>query len=160
MAKVAIIIGSDSDLPIVKKGLEILKSFKVKYEVKILSAHRTPKEVEEYLGTFEKSRIELVIAVAGKAAHLPGVVAAQTNVPVIGVPIKVDFDGMDALMSIVQMPKGIPVATVGVNAMENAAILAVRILSVKYPDLRTALDEYKEKMRQEVLAKDELVRDL
>ena len=130
--KVAIIIGSESDLPIVKKAATILKKFGVKYSLRVMSAHRTPDIAAEFAKNAEANGYEVVIAAAGKAAHLPGVLAAFTVLPVIGIPIKAAaFDGMDALLAIVQMPAGIPVATVAVDGAENAALLAVRQARVR-----------------------------
>lgn len=152
--KIAIIIGSDSDLKIVEKGTAILKEFGVSYELRILSAHRTPDEVHKYVNSFDEREIDVVIAAAGKAAHLPGVVAAFTIKPVIGLPIDGGMDGMDALLSIVQMPKGIPVATVGINNAQNAALLAIHIMSVKDDGLKQKLINYREEQKRQVLEKD------
>ena len=157
--KVAVILGSDSDLKIIEKGLPILKEFGVNFELRILSAHRTPGELHAYVETFAQTGVEAVIAVAGKAAHLPGVVASLTTIPVIGLPIDGGMDGLDALLSIVQMPKGIPVATVGINNAQNACLLAIHILSVKYSGLVEKLNEYREKQRQIVLEKDQKIRE-
>ena len=127
---VSIIMGSTSDLPIMEKAAKLLDEFEIPFEINALSAHRTPKEVEEFATNAQKNGIKVIIAAAGMAAHLPGVIAAQTTVPVIGVPINATLDGMDALLAIVQMPPGIPVATVGINAAQNAGILAVQMLAV------------------------------
>lgn len=157
--KAAVIMGSDSDLPVVKKAVEVLKSFGVEYEVRVMSAHRTPDMAAEYAKNAESSGFEVIIAAAGKAAHLPGVLAAFTTLPVIGIPIKSStMDGLDSLLSIVQMPSGIPVATVAVDGAENAGLLAVQILSVKYGFLKEKLKEYKEKMKQDVIKKDERIK--
>lgn len=156
--KVAIIMGSDSDLPIVLKTIKILKEFKVDFEIRVLSAHRTPEATAVYAKKAEESGFELIIAAAGKAAHLPGVLAAYTVLPVIGIPVKSStLDGMDSLLSIVQMPSGIPVATVGIDGAENAGLLAVEILSLKFPDLRENLKKHREDMQQEVIKKDKRV---
>jgi len=138
--KVGILMGSDSDLPIMKESAEILEFFEIPYEISIISAHRTPEKALEYAKTAEERGIEVIIAGAGGAAHLPGVIASLTLVPVIGVPIKSNFlDGLDSLLSIVQMPAGIPVATVAINNAKNAALLAIHILSIKYPELKKNL---------------------
>ncbi|MCR5134631.1 MAG: 5-(carboxyamino)imidazole ribonucleotide mutase [Clostridiales bacterium] len=153
--KAAIIMGSKSDYPVVEKAEGILKEFGVEYELRVLSAHRTPRQAEEFARTAEDRGVEVIIAAAGKAAHLAGVIAGNTPLPVIGIPMKTsDLGGMDSLLSVVQMPKGIPVATVAIGGAENAALLAVQILSVKYPELRTAFKAYKEKMEQDILAID------
>lgn len=157
--KVAVIMGSDSDLPVVRKAIEVLKAFEVDYEVSVISAHRTPDRAAEYAKNAENNGFEVIIAAAGKAAHLPGVLAAFTTLPVIGIPIKSStLDGLDSLLSIVQMPSGIPVATVAVDGAENAGLLSVQILSVKYDFLKEKLKAYKEKMRLDVLKKDENVK--
>ena len=153
--KAAIIMGSKSDYPVVEKAEDILKEFGIDYELRVLSAHRTPRQAEEFARTAEDRGVEVIIAAAGKAAHLAGVIAGNTPVPVIGIPMKTsDLGGMDSLLSVVQMPKGIPVATVAIGGAENAALLAVQILSVKYPELRTAFKAYKDKMEQDILAID------
>lgn len=148
---VGIIMGSDSDLPVVKDALAILEEFEVPFEVKVLSAHRTPHKAAEYAMTAEERGLEVIIAAAGGAAHLAGVVAALTPLPVIGLPIKSStLSGLDSLYSIVQMPSGIPVATVAINGAKNAGILAVQILSTKDGELRKKVKAYKEKLAQEV----------
>lgn len=158
--KVAVIMGSDSDLPIVSKAIKILKEFNVDYDVRVLSAHRTPDATAEYAKESEKAGFEVIIAAAGKAAHLPGVIAAYTILPVIGIPIKSStLDGMDSLFSIVQMPPGIPVATVGIDGAENAGLLAIKILSLKHEVLKEALHLYRQKMREKVFKKDEKIRN-
>ena len=142
--KIAIIMGSDSDFPVLEKGYNILKEFGIDVTVKVLSAHRTPDETISFAKSAEENGYEVIIGAAGKAAHLPGILAGCTPVPVIGLPIKSsELDGMDALLSIVQMPPGVPVATVAINGAENAALLAVQILSVKYEELRRKFKEYK-----------------
>lgn len=154
--KIGVVMGSDSDFDVVKKCLDVLKEFNVKAEVRVLSAHRTSDEAIEFAKTAHENGMDLLIAAAGKAAHLPGVLAAVTNLPVIGLPIKSStLDGLDSLLSIVQMPKGIPVATVAINGAENAALLAVKILALKYEGLKNNLDEYRENMRLTVLEKNE-----
>ena len=155
MKKVAVIMGSDSDFPVVKGALVQLKKFGVPFEAKVMSAHRTPVQAEEFARTAESCGFGVLIAAAGKAAHLGGVLAAQTVLPVIGLPIKSSFcDGLDSLLSIVQMPAGIPVATVGVNASDNAGLLAVQILSLSEPDLQEKLRTYKAEMADSVMKKD------
>ena len=155
MAQVAILMGSKSDFSVVKPAVEVLKSFGVKTEVRVISAHRTPEEAHEFSANAEKNGIEVIICAAGKAAHLGGVIAASTTLPVIGLPVKTDMmGGLDSLLSIVQMPSGIPVATVGVNAGENAGLLALQILGVKYPEIRTKLKDYKKKMRDKINSDD------
>lgn len=151
MPKVAIILGSKSDLPVVIKTIEILKHFQIDIDVQVLSAHRTPEKVTAFAKNAEQENIEVIIAAAGKAAHLPGVIAASTIIPVIGLPVKSStLDGIDSLLSIVQMPAGIPVATVAINGSENAALLAIQILSLRYPELVKALKEYKIKLENDV----------
>ncbi len=151
---VGIMMGSDSDFPIMKDAVEVFKEFNVTCEVKVLSAHRTPDETIQYAKDAEKNGIKVLIAAAGGAAHLPGVVAAMTDLPVIGVPIKSkSFEGMDSLLSIAQMPPGVPVATMAVDGAKNAAIFACKILAVSDPEIKHALVQYKAKMRESVLAK-------
>ncbi len=153
---VGIIMGSDSDLPVMEKAFAVLKEFEVPYEVKILSAHRTPDEHAEYAKTAAERGLKVIIAAAGMAAHLPGVTAGQTILPVIGVPVKSGFqDGLDSLLSIVQMPPGIPVATVAINGSKNAALLAVQILAVSDEKLKTKFFEYKRKMAVDSMRKNE-----
>ena len=153
--KVAIVMGSDSDFPVVEKGYNILKEFGIQTDVRVISAHRTPYEALEFAKNADKNGYEVIISAAGKAAHLPGVLAGCTTVPVIGLPIKSsELEGMDALLSIVQMPPGVPVATVAINGAENAALLAVQILSVKYETLKIKFAEYKKKMAEKVFEKD------
>jgi len=159
LRKVMIVMGSDSDLDVMNKAKEVLEEFGVEYELRILSAHRTPKQLMEAVSNLEKNGFEIVIAGAGAAAHLPGVIAALTVLPVIGVPVKSDFnDGLDSLLSIVQMPNGIPVATVGVNRSKNAALLAIQMLSLKYEDLKEKLLEYRKNMEASVIEKDKKLR--
>ena len=153
--KVFLVMGSDSDLPVVKKGLSILESFGIEYEVRVISAHRTPQRAEEFAVTAKAKGAGVIIAAAGKAAHLAGVVAAYTTLPVIGLPIKSStMDGLDSLLSIVQMPKGIPVATVAIDGAENAALLAAQILGVADPEIAKKLEAFKEQMAKEVEEKD------
>ena len=154
--EVGIIMGSDSDLPVMEDAVKVLKEFGVGYEVKVLSAHRTPNQHAEYSRTAIERGLKVIIAAAGGAAHLPGVTAAQTTLPVIGVPIKgKSLEGMDALLSIVQMPPGIPVATVAINGAKNAAILAVSIIALVNSDIQAKIVEFKKKMEKDSLAKNE-----
>lgn len=158
--KIAIIMGSDSDFPVVEKGYKILKEFGVETEVRVISAHRTPDEAINFAKNADVNGFEVIIAAAGKAAHLPGVLAGCTSLPVIGVPIKSsDLEGMDALLAIVQMPPGVPVATVAINGAENAALLAVQILSVKYDELRIKFNAYKKQMAEKVMEKDKKLQE-
>lgn len=153
--KVGIVMGSKSDYPVVERAERILNDFGVEFESRIISAHRTPVVAEKFATGAVSNGIEVLIAAAGKAAHLAGVMAAFTPIPVIGIPIKSStLDGLDSLLSIVQMPKGIPVATVAIDGAENAALLAVQILSLKYPELQLKMIQYKEKMEQEIIAID------
>ena len=155
MKKVAVVMGSDSDLPVVGKAIEQLKAFGVPYEARVISAHRTPAQAEDFAKNAASNGFGVIIAAAGKAAHLGGVLAAYTTLPVIGLPIKSSFmDGLDSLLSMVQMPKGIPVATVAVDGAENAGLLAVQILAVSDTDLAKKLADYKLAMEREVCEKD------
>ncbi|MFI3116149.1 MAG: 5-(carboxyamino)imidazole ribonucleotide mutase [Clostridia bacterium] len=159
--KVAIIMGSESDFPVVSSAKEILEKFGVEVDVRVISAHRTPEIAFDFAKNAEANGYEVIIGAAGKAAHLPGVLAGITTLPVIGLPIKSSFeDGMDSLLSIVQMPNGVPVATVAVNGALNAGLLAVQMLSIKYDDLKVKFKEYKEEMRQSVIKQDENVKKL
>jgi 5-(carboxyamino)imidazole ribonucleotide mutase len=145
--RVAIVMGSVADEPVMKKASDILKEFGVGYEKKILSAHRMPNKTREFAKTIKEKGIEVVIAGAGKAAHLPGIIASYTNVPVIGVPVKAsELGGLDSLLSIVQMPSGVPVACMSINGAKNAAILAIQILALKYNDLAEKIENYKAKL--------------
>ncbi|WP_276929979.1 5-(carboxyamino)imidazole ribonucleotide mutase [Herbinix luporum] len=153
--KVAVIMGSDSDLSIVKDAINILKDFEIKTEVHIMSAHRTPKHACEFASNAKENGFGVIICAAGKAAHLAGVIAAHTTLPVIGIPIKSStLDGLDALLSTVQMPKGIPVATVAIDGAANAALLAVQILAVNDCELSAKLDDMRNEMTKEVIEKD------
>ncbi|HHU49233.1 MAG: 5-(carboxyamino)imidazole ribonucleotide mutase [Caldicoprobacterales bacterium] len=157
--KVAVVMGSDSDFPILKKCIQTLKGFHIETEVHVISAHRTPYRAEEFARNAESEGIGVIIAAAGKAAHLAGVLAAYTVIPVIGLPIKSStMDGLDSLLSMVQMPKGVPVATVAINGAENAALLAVQILSIAQPELREALKTYRKQMAEEVMEKDSAIK--
>ncbi|MBK7106767.1 MAG: 5-(carboxyamino)imidazole ribonucleotide mutase [Ignavibacteriae bacterium] len=153
---IGIIMGSDSDLPIMEKAFEVCKEFEIPFEVKILSAHRTPDEHANYAKTAFERGLKVIIAAAGMAAHLPGVTAGNTILPVIGVPIKSKFqDGLDSLLSIVQMPPGIPVATVAIDGAKNSALLAVQILATSDKNLQQKFILYKQKMAEESLKKNE-----
>lgn len=155
MKKIAILMESDSDLPVVGKAADILKEFGVPFEVHVYSAHRTPAEAAAFVSTAEENGFGVIIAAAGMAAHLAGAVAAQTTLPVIGIPVKsAALEGMDALLSTVMMPSGIPVATVAIDGAKNAAYLAVEILAVSDADLSRKLKEAREAGRQKVLAAD------
>ena len=153
--KVAIIMGSKSDYPVVQKAEKMLDSFGVGYETRIISAHRTPKQAEEFAANAETNGFGCIIAAAGKAAHLAGVLAATTPLPVIGIPMKSStLDGLDSLLSVVQMPKGVPVATVAIDGAENAAILAVQMLAAADPALRQAIKDFKKKQEEDIVALD------
>lgn len=154
--KAAVVMGSKSDLPVLEKTIETLKQFDIEVEAHIMSAHRTPDKAHEFASSAEKNGIDVVIAAAGKAAHLAGVLAAYTVLPVIGLPIKSStMDGLDSLLSTVQMPPGIPVATVAINGGVNAALLAVQIMSLKYDVLKQKLHSYKKDMANKVNEADE-----
>lgn len=156
MPKVAVVMGSGSDMPQMEEALSRLKAFGIDADVRILSAHRTPERAAEFSASAVQKGYEVIIAAAGKAAHLPGVLAAYTTLPVIGVPMKSSFmDGLDSLLSIVQMPTGVPVATVGVDAAENAAILSAQILALKYPDISGKIAAFKAELARKVLEADE-----
>ncbi|MEA2106319.1 MAG: 5-(carboxyamino)imidazole ribonucleotide mutase [Bacteroidota bacterium] len=154
-AKVSIIMGSTSDLPVMEKAAKILNDFKIPFEINALSAHRTPEEVEKFAQGAKDRGIEVIIAGAGMAAHLPGVIAAMTTLPVIGVPINASLDGMDSLLAIVQMPPGIPVATVGINGAQNAGILAAQILAAGDKNLKKVLEEYKKNLKTKIIKANE-----
>ena len=153
--KVAVIMGSDSDLPVVMPAIQELKRFGIETEARVMSAHRTPELAAQFSSKARENGFGVIIAAAGKAAHLAGVLAAHTTLPVIGIPIKSStLDGLDALLATVQMPSGIPVATVAIDGAENAAILAVQMLSLSEPALAEKLDAMKRSMEEKVLAKD------
>ena len=155
MKKVAIIMGSDSDWPVVKSACTVLKEFGVPYEAHILSAHRTPEAAFAFATSAKAAGIGVIIAAAGMAAHLAGVLAGNTTLPVIGIPMKGGaMDGLDALLATVQMPSGIPVATVAINGAKNAAVLAAQILSVSDDVLAAKLDAAREKMAEQIAAKE------
>ncbi len=160
MKKVAIIMGSDSDLPVVEKAVNTLKSFNVPYEVHVYSAHRTPTETANFTKNARANGFGAIIAAAGMAAHLAGAIAAQTTLPVIGIPIESgNLGGIDAVLSTLQMPSGIPVATVAVNGATNAALLAIEMLAITDSGLQNALDEKREKDRKTVLEKNQAVEN-
>ncbi len=150
-AIVSIIMGSTSDLPVMEEAAKILNDFKIPFEINALSAHRTPDEVERFAESAYSKGIRVIIAGAGMAAHLPGVIAAQTPVPVIGVPIKASLEGLDSILSILQMPPGIPVATVGVNAARNAGILAVQILAAGDETLNQKILDFKKTLKNKII---------
>lgn len=149
--RVSIIMGSTSDLPVMEKAAKLLDEFEIPFEINALSAHRTPREVEQFATRAASRGIQVIIAAAGMAAALPGVIASMTTLPVIGVPISSKLDGIDALLSIVQMPPAIPVATVGIDAALNAAILAVQMLALSDAALQTRLAQYKEGLKQKIV---------
>ena len=154
--KAAVIMGSMSDLPVLEKTIDTLKAFGIIVEAHVMSAHRTPDAAHEFAAAAKDNGIDVIIAAAGKAAHLAGVIAAYTVLPVIGLPIKSSMmDGLDSLLSTVQMPSGIPVATVAINGGENAALLAVQIMALKYDELTQKLTVYKKEMAAKVLDADE-----
>jgi 5-(carboxyamino)imidazole ribonucleotide mutase len=156
---VGIIMGSDSDLPVMQDAIGVLQEFEVPYEVRIVSAHRTPDAMAEYARDAEGRGLRVIIAGAGGAAHLPGMTASMTSLPVIGVPVPLaHLDGLDSLLSIVQMPDGVPVATVGVAKARNAGLLAIRMLGVADGALRTRLDEYRRELAATVRQKDARIR--
>ena len=156
---VSIIMGSTSDMPVLEKAAKLLDEFEIPFEINALSAHRTLQEVTDFANNASKRGLKVIIAAAGMAAHLPGVIAAQTTVPVIGVPIKSTLEGMDALLAIVQMPPGIPVATVGINAGLNAAILAVQMLSLTDERIAARFAEYKQGLAKKIVkANEDLAR--
>ena len=148
---VSIIMGSTSDLPIMEKAANRLDALGIPFEILALSAHRTPKEVEAFATIAKERGVKVIIGAAGMAAHLCGVIASMTSIPVIGVPIKASLEGVDALYSIVQMPPGIPVATVGINAAENAALLAVQMMATSDEELYRRLEAYKESLKDKVV---------
>jgi len=159
-AIVSIIMGSTSDLPVMESAANVLNELKIPFEMNALSAHRTPEKVEEFATNASKRGIKVIIAAAGMAAHLPGVIAAYTPIPVIGVPIKSTFDGLDSLLAIVQMPPGIPVATVAVNGAQNAAILAAQIIATGDEELADRVSTYKENLRKKVIEANEQLKEV
>ena len=157
---VSIIMGSTSDLPVMEKAAEILNNFRIPFEMNALSAHRTPEEVEKFAKSAEGRGIKVIIAAAGMAAHLPGVIAAMTPLPVIGVPIKASLEGLDSIFSILQMPPGIPVATVGVNAAQNAGILAAQIIATGDKTIMTEVVKYKESLKKKIVQANEELKSV
>lgn len=157
---VSIIMGSTSDLPVMDKAAAFLNDIEVPFEINALSAHRTPEAVEEFSKNAKERGIKVIIAAAGMAAHLPGVIAASTTIPVIGVPIKSTLEGMDALLAIVQMPPGIPVATVGINGALNAAILAVQMIALSDKELELKLAAYKEGLKKKIVKANEELKEV
>jgi 5-(carboxyamino)imidazole ribonucleotide mutase len=157
---VSIIMGSTSDLPVMEKTAEILNTFKIPFEMNALSAHRTPEEVEKFSKNAESRGIKVIIAAAGMAAHLPGVIASMTPIPVIGVPIKASLEGLDSIFSILQMPPGIPVATVGVNASLNAGILAAQIIATGDKAVMEEVVKYKESLKKKIKQANEELKEV
>lgn len=152
MPKVGIIMGSDSDLVIMRNAALIMEEYSIPFEIKVVSAHRTPERMYEYAKGAQSRGIEVIIAGAGGAAHLPGMIASLTPLPVIGVPVKLkELDGLDSLLSIVQMPGGVPVATVGINNGKNAGLLALRILGVKYPEINQKIIENTQRVKENLI---------
>ena len=161
MRKVGIIMGSLSDFDVVKPAIDVLKQFDIEVEARALSAHRTPNEVKAFAEGAVARGLEVIISAAGKAAHLGGVVASLTPLPVIGLPVKSStMDGLDSLLSTVQMPNGVPVATVAINGGQNAGLLAVQILALKYDDIMTKLIQYKSDMAKKVVSDDEKLQEM
>ena len=160
MKKVAVLMGSDSDFPAVSDALRQLKAFGIPFEAHVISAHRTPADAEQFAKNARNNGFGVIIAAAGKAAHLGGVIAAYTTLPVIGLPIKSStLDGLDSLLSIVQMPSGVPVATVAIGGAQNAAILAAQILAVSDESIAEKLIQFKEDMADSIRAKDKKIHD-
>lgn len=152
---VSIIMGSTSDLPIMEKAAKFLDEMEIPFEMNALSAHRTPEQVEQFAKGAKEKGIKVIIAAAGMAAHLPGVISSMTTLPIIGVPINSSLDGLDALLAIVQMPPGIPVATVGINAAQNAAILALQIIATGDEKLQVKLEAHKESLKKKIVKANE-----
>jgi 5-(carboxyamino)imidazole ribonucleotide mutase len=157
---VSIIMGSTSDLPVMEKTAEILNTLRIPFEMNALSAHRTPEEVEKFSKNAESRGIKVIIAAAGMAAHLPGVIASMTPIPVIGVPIKASLEGLDSIFSILQMPPGIPVATVGVNASLNAGILAAQIIATGDKSVMEEVVKYKESLKKKITQANEELKEV
>ncbi len=157
---VSIIMGSTSDLPVMEKAAQVLNDFSIPFEINALSAHRTPEEVEKFARGAAPRGIKVIIAAAGMAAHLPGVIAAMTPLPVIGVPVKVSLEGLDSILSILQMPPGIPVATVGINAAQNAGILAAQIIAAGDSDVMKEVIKYKEGLKQKIVEANEELKKI
>ncbi|MCD7741741.1 MAG: 5-(carboxyamino)imidazole ribonucleotide mutase [Ruminococcus sp.] len=159
MKKVAVIMGSDSDFDVVKNALTELKKYGVEFECRVMSAHRTPELAADFAKNAKKNGFGVIICAAGMAAHLAGVIAGNTTLPVIGIPIKSTFDGMDALLATVQMPSGIPVATVAVNGAKNAALLAIEMLALSDDTLAQRLEDAKKEMIDGVITKDKAIQE-
>ena len=159
-ALVSIIMGSTSDMPVMEKAAKIMDEFEIPFEINALSAHRTPDKVEKFAKEAHTRGIKVIIAGAGMAAHLPGVIAAMTPLPVIGVPIKASMEGLDSLLSIVQMPPGIPVATVGINGAQNAGLLAVQIMAASDPVLMNKFLGYKEDLKDKIVKANEELKGI
>ncbi len=157
---VSIIMGSTSDLPVMEKAAQVLNDFSIPFEINALSAHRTPEEVEKFARGAAGRGIKVIIAAAGMAAHLPGVIAAMTPLPVIGVPVKVSLEGLDSILSILQMPPGIPVATVGINAAQNAGILAAQIIATGDSVVMNEVIKYKEGLKQKIVEANEELKKI
>jgi 5-(carboxyamino)imidazole ribonucleotide mutase len=157
---VSIIMGSTSDLPVMEKTADFLNSLRIPFEMNALSAHRTPEEVEMFAKNAAARGIKVIIAAAGMAAHLPGVIASMTPIPVIGVPIKASLEGLDSIFSILQMPPGIPVATVGVNASLNAGILAAQIIATGDRELMKEVERYKESLKKKIVEANEELKNV
>ena len=153
-------MGSTSDLPVMKKAAEFLDEMGIPFEIHALSAHRTPAEVEKFAKEAKDNGIQVIIAAAGMAAHLPGVIASMTTLPVIGVPIKASLDGLDALLAIVQMPPGIPVATVGIDGALNAGILAAQMMATADENIQKKLADYKENLKKKIVKANEELKDV
>jgi 5-(carboxyamino)imidazole ribonucleotide mutase len=158
--KVSIIMGSTSDLPVMEGAAKILNDFRIPFEMNALSAHRTPEEVEKFAKNAAGRGIKVIIAAAGMAAHLPGVIASMTPVPVIGVPIKASLEGLDSIFSILQMPPGIPVATVGINAAQNAGILAAQIIATGDESVMKEIIKYKEALKKKIVQANEELKNI
>jgi 5-(carboxyamino)imidazole ribonucleotide mutase len=157
---VSIIMGSTSDLPVMEKTAELLNSLRIPFEMNALSAHRTPDEVEKFAKNALSRGIKVIIAAAGMAAHLPGVIASMTPLPVIGVPIKASLEGLDSIFSILQMPPGIPVATVGINAAQNAGILAAQIIATGNDEILKEVVKYKESLKKKIVEANEELQNV
>jgi 5-(carboxyamino)imidazole ribonucleotide mutase len=157
---VSIIMGSTSDLPVMEKAAQVLNDFSIPFEINALSAHRTPEEVEKFSKSAAKRGIKVIIAAAGMAAHLPGVIASMTPLPVIGVPIKASLEGLDSIFSILQMPPGIPVATVGVNAAQNAGILAAQFIATGDTVIMQKVADYKESLKKKIVEANEELKKI
>lgn len=161
MTQVGILMGSDSDLEVVSEAAKILEDLEISYEISVLSTHRAPQETANYAKSAKAKGIKVLIAAAGGAAALPGSIASQTTLPVIGIPIKAkSLEGLDSLLSISQMPPGVPVATVGINSAKNAGLLAAQMLALSNTKIAKRIEKYKEKLKDEVLAKNAKIRKL